>query len=144
MCLSVGTSPLCDRCLRRTRPTRVKVGAVVKLQHCVTQSTSCSSLLSGHSLSVTLVWSEGGYMQRHAAPYLRRSHLSQGIRVWVTHIKRMPMLVFWVVMPCGLVDTNVSEEHTAFIFSPEDGGIYLQVTWHYNPEDQHGHLHRFQ
>jgi hypothetical protein len=30
------------------------------------------------------------------------------------------MLVFWVEMPCGQVDrSNVSEEHTAFIFRAE-------------------------
>jgi hypothetical protein len=45
------------------------------------------------------------------------------------------MLVFWVVTPCALAETNSSEKHTAAIFSPEDGGniflrnvrIYLQV-----------------
>jgi hypothetical protein len=47
-------------------------------------------------------------------------------------------MFFWVVTPRrvdSLVDTNVSEEHTACIFSPEDGGcmsirnvaIYLRV-----------------
>jgi hypothetical protein len=35
------------------------------------------------------------------------------------------MLIFWVLTLCGLVSsTNVSEKH-----------------WHYNPEDQHWHLH---
>jgi hypothetical protein len=34
-----------------------------------------------------------------------------------------PMLVFLVVMSCGLVaDTNVSEEPTGSIFGPEDEG----------------------
>jgi hypothetical protein len=30
------------------------------------------------------------------------------------------MLIFWVVTPCGLVGTDVSEEHTDLFFSPED------------------------
>jgi hypothetical protein len=45
------------------------------------------------------------------------------------------MLVLGVVTPCELVDTNVSEENSVSIFSPEDGDgmflrnvcIYLQV-----------------
>jgi hypothetical protein len=48
----------------------------------------------------------------------------------------MWMLVFQVIMPCGLVGRyNVLKEHTASVFSPEDEddmffqniGIYLQV-----------------
>jgi hypothetical protein len=39
---------------------------------------------------------------------------------------KMSMLVFWVVMPCGLeVDTNTSEEHTASIFRADGGGTFL-------------------
>jgi hypothetical protein len=45
-----------------------------------------------------------------------------------------------------LVDTNVLEEHTAFIFKAEVNCWYLYLayksTWLYNPEDQHRHLHR--
>jgi hypothetical protein len=38
--------------------------------------------------------------------------------------RRMSMLVFWVVTPCKLVDRkNLSEEHTASKFIPEDGAI---------------------
>jgi hypothetical protein len=50
-------------------------------------------------------------------------------------VVKMSMLVSWVVTPCGLTDTNVSENYTASIFSPEEGhgmflrnaGIYLRV-----------------
>jgi hypothetical protein len=38
-------------------------------------------------------------------------------------------------------DTNVSVEHTASIFSPETLVCTYMFT-RYNPEDQHGHLHR--
>jgi hypothetical protein len=53
---------------------------------------------------------------------------------------KMPIFVFWVVTPCGLVGLYFQ----VGIFSPEDGGsmflrnVYLQVhTAFYNPEDQH-------
>jgi hypothetical protein len=29
----------------------------------------------------------------------------------------------WVLSPCGIVDTNVSEKHTTSIFRVEDGNI---------------------
>jgi hypothetical protein len=43
--------------------------------------------------------------------------------IWGSHGGEDITLILWVVTPCGLVDTNVSEEHTASILSPEDGGF---------------------
>jgi hypothetical protein len=62
----------------------------------------------------------------------------------------MSMLVFCCIMSCqlaGAVDTDVSERHVVFVFSPEDrscmflrnAGIYIQVTRRCNTEDQHRH-----
>jgi hypothetical protein len=33
---------------------------------------------------------------------------------------KMPMAVFWVVTPCALMSTNVSEKHTASILRAEN------------------------
>jgi hypothetical protein len=50
---------------------------------------------------------------------------SKCVRFEILTAAKMTMLVFWVVTPCGLlVDTNVSEEHTAPTFRAD---IYLQV-----------------
>jgi hypothetical protein len=39
---------------------------------------------------------------------------------------KMPMTVFWVVTPCGfVVDTNVSEEGTTSVFSPEGASVFF-------------------
>jgi hypothetical protein len=60
------------------------------------------------------------------------------------------MLVFCAVKSLGLVSTNVSEEHTASIFSPEDGSsmfhgnvvsVYNSTKW-CNLEVQNRHLHQ--
>jgi hypothetical protein len=41
--------------------------------------------------------------------------------IWGSHGGEYVIFFFWVVTPCGLrVDTSVSEEHAATIFSPED------------------------
>jgi hypothetical protein len=56
------------------------------------------------------------------------------------------MLIFGVVTPCGLVRTNVSEEHTASIFKAVCFSEMLVSTYkstrRYNPEDKHRHLYR--
>jgi hypothetical protein len=46
------------------------------------------------------------------------------VRFEVLPAVKISILVLWVVTPYGLyVDSNVSDEHTASIFSPEDGSI---------------------
>jgi hypothetical protein len=37
---------------------------------------------------------------------------------------KMPVLVFWVVTPCGIVgvDINILEKHMASMFTAEGGG----------------------
>jgi hypothetical protein len=39
----------------------------------------------------------------------------------IIKMMKMSMLIFWIVQPCGLVGTNVSEEHTASIFKTKNG-----------------------
>jgi hypothetical protein len=41
----------------------------------------------------------------------------------------MLMFVFWVAMPCGLADTNVSEEHSASIFRADEYCNLIEATF---------------
>jgi hypothetical protein len=59
------------------------------------------------------------------------------------------MVIFWVVMPCSLIDAY--ERYREQVVSSEDGagkflrnvGAQLQIhVQSHNPEDDHGHLHR--
>jgi hypothetical protein len=80
---------------------------------------SCQSVLTSvHRCSVLL-------------PIMRLWQDSDGIACYSVPISFDPdtvfdkavdssMLVLWVVTSCGLVDSNVSEEHTASIFRTED------------------------
>jgi hypothetical protein len=49
-------------------------------------------------------------------------------------VVNLSMLVFWVVMPYGLVGRCPEDEDSMFL---QNAGIYLQVYMDYNPEDQH-------
>jgi hypothetical protein len=45
----------------------------------------------------------------------------------------MTMLLFWVLTPCRLVDTNVSEKHTVSIF--KDEVTIYEFYWSHNVND---------
>jgi hypothetical protein len=50
------------------------------------------------------------------------------MRLKVYTAVNMSKLVFWIVNPCGLGSTNISEEDTASSFSPEDTNILEEHT----------------
>jgi hypothetical protein len=48
------------------------------------------------------------------------------MRFEVLTVVKMSVLFVWVLTPCGLEDTNVSEEHTSSIVRAEDrGNVFL-------------------
>jgi hypothetical protein len=64
------------------------------------------------------------------------NNLHQSVGFEVLMAGSMKMAVFWVVAPCSLVITNISE----VLATSETSVNFYQTTQHRNPEDSHLHL----